>query len=191
MTEPNCTRIAHKAPPANPHVAAHGQPTAGQEGDMNTQKPASPLEDRTNEADIPYHPFFQTAQNRPNFSDCIDAIDRAAAVIELSNYLKLDEEEGGLPQKAAFGYYWVTEMTRSALAYTGQRLIELNRQQGEAGQKASSCLSSLCHAMPVLSRENRERFLNHAALNMDLPRREIDRYIDKITATHQLQAKGS
>ncbi|ODB82370.1 hypothetical protein A3194_19130 [Candidatus Thiodiazotropha endoloripes] len=66
---------------------------------MSTQKPASLPEDRTNEADIPCHPFFQTAQNRPKFSDCMDTIDRAAAVIELSNYLKLYEKRAACPQK--------------------------------------------------------------------------------------------
>ena len=86
---------------------------------MNTQKPDSPLDDWIIDAGIPYHPYFETAQTEPNFGDCADAIDRAVAVIEPGDYLRLEEEQADLSPNAAYGCYWGTEMTRPAFAYAG------------------------------------------------------------------------
>ncbi len=152
---------------------------------MSTKKADSPFEDRLADVDLPCHPFFETAPAQPGFAHCIDAIDRAVAVIELSRYLKLDEEEGGLSPTAAFGYYWLTEMARSALAYASRRLVQLDRRQEVADQQASACLASLCHSLPVLSRDSRECYLDQTAARMALSRRAVERYIEKITAAHQ------
>ena len=114
---------------------------------------------------------------------------RAVAVIELSHHLDLDEEEGGLSPNAAHGYYWLTEMARSALAYASRRLVQLQRQQQDADRQASACLASLCRSLPVLSRDNRECYLDQTAAHIGLTRRAVDRYIEKITATYQPQAK--
>ena len=85
---------------------------------------------------IPRHPFFDFANDQASFIECIDAINRVESMIELCDFLKLDSDsEGGLTPKAAFGYYWVSVLTRGTLSYVSDRLLELNRQQREKHQK--------------------------------------------------------
>ena len=50
---------------------------------------------------------------------------------------KVGDIEGGLTPKAAYGFYWISVLTRGALSYVSDRLIALNRQQKEQHQLPS------------------------------------------------------
>ena len=101
-------------------------------------------------------------------------------MIALCDFLKLDgDSEGGLTPEAAFGFYWVSVLTRDTLAYVSDRLLELHRQQREKQQGRAACLSALFMSLPSLGGVNRDRFLNSAAARMDISRSELDRFIRK------------
>ena len=136
-----------------------------------------------NNHDLPPHPFFEIAIDQPNFTDCINAIDRARSVIALCDVLKLEEEEGGLSPEAAFGFYWMTVLSRSALSYVSRRLVTLNQENEEQLRQASVYLSALLHSLPTLDGESLERLLDQTAVQLDLARPEVDRFIERITAT--------
>jgi hypothetical protein len=137
---------------------------------------------------IPCHPFFETIIDQANFTDCINAIDRVVSVIALCNALKLDEEQGVLSSDAAFGYYWVTILMRSALSYVRDRLVTLNRENEEKQEQESAYISSLFSSLSVLSDECRERLLERAALQMDVTQSDVGRFIENkiagLTAVH-------
>ena len=77
---------------------------------MSKQKTIPPIDTPEPTHPIPHHPFFDFDKEQASFIDCIDAIDRVGAMIELCDFLKLDgDSEGGLTPKAAFGYYWVSD----------------------------------------------------------------------------------
>ena len=136
---------------------------------MSTQK---------KDCSIPCHPFFETAIDQANFTDCINAIDRVRAVISLSDALTLDEEQGGLSPDAAFGFYWVTELTRSALTYVNERLVALNRENEEKQEQESAYLSALFRSLPDLGDECRERLLHLMAVQMGITRSDIEQFIE-------------
>ena len=133
--------------------------------------------------DLLRHPFFEAVPGQPNFTDCINAIDRARSVMALCDALKLDEEEGGLPPDAALGFYWLTVLARNALAYVSTRLVELEHEHQATHQQSSACLTALLESLQTLGGEHRERLLNQAAKQMKLTRREIDRLIEALTET--------
>ena len=84
---------------------------------MSEQETASTITNPEPAQPIPRHPFFDFDNEHASFIDCIDAIDRVGAMIELCDFLKLDSEsEGGLTPKAAFGYYWVSVLTQGTLS---------------------------------------------------------------------------
>ena len=139
---------------------------------MNHKKP--------NQA-LPPHPFFEAVNDPPNLTDCINAIDRAYSVIALCDALKLDEEEGGLSPDAAFGFYWVTVLTRSALSYVSTRLVALDHENKERDKQTSVYLSALSHSLPTIGSEHRERVLNHTATQLNVTRSEVDQFIEGIT----------
>ena len=145
---------------------------------MNAQK-AAPLTHRPEPShSIPRHPFFELAEDQASFSQCMDAIDSVNAVIELCNFLKLDSDiEGGLTPKAAYGFYWISVLTRGTLSYVSDRLIALNKQQKEQHQAKAECLSALLAALPGLDEVNSECFLGSAAAQMGIGRDGLDRFI--------------
>jgi hypothetical protein len=148
---------------------------------MSNEKSIPPTDRPEPAHRLPRHPFFEFTANQANFSQCLDAIDRVDAVIELCNCLKLDGDiEGGLTPKAAYGYYWVTLLMRGALSYVSDRLIVLKRQQQETDRTKSACLSALLTALPALDEANSERFLDSAALQMGMTRSSLDQFIHKI-----------
>ena len=136
---------------------------------MSTQK---------TDCSIPCHPFFETVIDQASFTDCINAIDRVRAVISLSDALTLDEEQGGLSPDAAFGFYWVTVLTRSALSYVSDRLVALNRENEEKHEQESAYLSALFRSLPALDGEWRERLLHLIAVQMGITRSDIEQFIE-------------
>jgi hypothetical protein len=149
---------------------------------MTKLKTAPPIDNPKPAHPIPHHPFFEFTKDRASFIECIDAINRVESVIELCDFLKLDgDSEGGLTPKAAFGYYWVSVLTRGTLSYVSDRLMVLNRQQREKHQGKASYLSALLRALPALDSVNRDRFLNSAAAQMSITRSDLDQIIRKTT----------
>ena len=149
---------------------------------MSKLKTAPPIDNPKPAQPIPQHPFFELTKDRASFIGCIDAINRVESVIELCDFLKLDSDsEGGLTPKAAFGYYWLSVLTRGTLSYVSDRLMVLNRQQREKHQGKDTYLSALLRALPALDSVNRDRFLNSAAAQMIISRTELDQFIRKTT----------
>ncbi|MES9853632.1 MAG: hypothetical protein ABW170_17585 [Candidatus Thiodiazotropha sp. L084R] len=136
---------------------------------MNHQRPNPAL---------PPHPFFETVNNPPNLTDCINAIDRAYSMIALCETLKLDEEEGGLSPDAALGFYWVTVLTRSALSYVSARLVALDRENERRCKQTSAYLSALCRSLTTIGPEHRGHLLNHMATRLNVSRSEVDQFIE-------------
>lgn len=128
---------------------------------------------------LPRHPFFDTPKDQASFVECIDAIDRVKAMIELCDFLELDDNRGGLSPRAAFGYYWITVLTRSTLSYVSDRLMVLDKQKTEKHKQESAYLSALVKSLHSLGRENRERFLNNASAQMNIKRSALDRFVRK------------
>jgi hypothetical protein len=133
---------------------------------------------------LPRHPFFETVIDQANFTDCINAIDRVRAVTALCDALTLDEEHGGLSTDAAFGFYWATVLTRSALSYVSDRLVVLNRESEEKHERESAYITALLNSLPTLSQACRERLLNHTAYQMDVSRPDVDQFIKDQIATN-------
>lgn len=102
-------------------------------------------------------------------------------MIALCDALKLDEEEGGLTPDAAFGFYWVTVLTRSALAYVSARLVALDRENEEGDKQTSAYLSALSRSLSTIGPEHREHLLNHTAARLNLTRPEVDQFIEGMT----------
>ena len=140
---------------------------------------------------IPRHPFFETSDKQANYIDCINAIDRVRAVIDLCASLKLEEEHTGLSPDAAYGFYWVTILMESALTYTSRRLVELNSEMEGRLKQESAFISALLNSLPTLDHVNRERLLNHTASLMDNSRSDIEQFIKMRSSTGQLLEKPS
>ena len=131
---------------------------------------------------VPPHPFFEAVSDPASFKDCINAIDRAGAVIELCNALKLEEEDAGLSPDAAYGFYWITVLARSALSYVSTRMVALSREDEERYGQASAHLSALFSSLPTLGHEHRERLLNQTAAQMNTSRSEVDQFVERMTS---------
>ena len=145
---------------------------------MNTRKTDAPIDNTELGRPIPNHPFFEFSKDQATFIQCMDAIDRVEAIAELCNFLKLDSDsEGGLTPKAAFGYYWISVLTRGTLSYVSGRLMDLNREQQEKHQRKAAHLSALLTSLPTLGSVNRDRFLNNAAAQMDITRSDLDQLV--------------
>ena len=147
---------------------------------MSKQKTVSPIDNPEPARPIPRHPFFDFANDQASFIECIDAINRVEAMIELCDFLKLDSE-GGLTPKATLGYYWLSVLTRGTLSYVSDRLLALHRHQQEKYQGMAAYLSALLMSLPSLGGVNRDRFLNSAAAQMDISRSELDQFVRKTT----------
>lgn len=103
---------------------------------MNKPKTVMPIDNPKPARPIPRHPFFDSGNDQASFIECIDALNRVESMIELNDYLKLDSDsEGGLTPKAAYGYYLLSGLVRETLSYVSDRLLQLNRQQGEKHEK--------------------------------------------------------
>jgi hypothetical protein len=126
---------------------------------------------------MPRHPFFETVDEQANYTDCINAIDRVRAMIDLCASLKLEEVHSGLSPDAAYGFYWITVLMESALNYVSYRLVELNSEIDGRLKQESAHLSALFNSLPTLGRVNRVRFLNHTASQMDVSRSDIEQFI--------------
>ncbi|MEW8626586.1 MAG: hypothetical protein AB2551_12595 [Candidatus Thiodiazotropha sp.] len=129
------------------------------------------------------HPFFEEVTGQPDFTDCINAIDRARSMIVLCNTLKLGEEDGGLTSDEAFGFYWGRVLTSNALEYVSARLVELNSERGEKQRQTSACLSALFNSLPAIGNENREELLNHTATRLSVSRLEVEELIESMAET--------
>ncbi len=147
---------------------------------MSKQQKTPPNDNSKPECSVPPHPFFECSEGQATFIQCIDAIDRVGSMIALCDALKLDTDNGLTP-KAAFGYYWVSVMTRETLSYVSDRMMVLDRQHKEKHQQQSEFLSALLTSLSTLGRDNRDRFLNSAAARMNLARSDLDKVIREET----------
>ena len=129
------------------------------------------------------HPFFEGVAGQPEFTDCINAIDRAKSMIVLCNALKLSEEDGGLTSEEAFGFYWGRVLTSNALEYVSARLVELNSERGGKQKQTSACLSALFKSLPAIGHENREELLNHTAARLSISRLDVEELIESVAET--------
>ena len=102
-------------------------------------------------------------------------------MIALCDALKLDDDEGGLSPDAAFGFYWVTVLTRSALTYVSTRLVILGRENEGQFKQTSAYLSALSRSLPSIGPEHREHLLNHMAALLNVTRPEVDQFIEGMT----------
>ncbi|MES9834416.1 MAG: hypothetical protein ABW139_19450 [Candidatus Thiodiazotropha sp. DIVDIV] len=102
-------------------------------------------------------------------------------MIALCDALKLDDDEGGLSPDAAFGFYWVTVLTQSALTYVSTRLVILGRENEGQFKQTSAYLSALSWSLPSIGPEHREHLLNHMAALMNVTRPEVDQFIEGMT----------
>lgn len=150
---------------------------------MSTEEKHPPTDSLEVEQDctLPRHPFFDIAKDQASFVECIDAIDRVRAVIELCDFLGLDDNHGGLSPRAAFGYYWINVLMQSTLAYVSSRLMVLNKQKTYELEQESAYLSALVKSIDCLGRENREHFLSNAAAQMNVKRSTLDKFVRKRT----------
>ncbi len=126
----------------------------------------------------PRHPFFKESGKYASFTDCIDAIDRVRSLVELCDYLELDESRGGLSSSAAFGYYWITVLNRETLNYVSKRLRELDKNRKAKHRQDSTYMSALLKSLHTLGSENRERLLNNTAAQLNLTRPVLDQYFE-------------
>ncbi|MES9859796.1 MAG: hypothetical protein ABW157_12890 [Candidatus Thiodiazotropha sp. LLP2] len=130
---------------------------------------------------LPPHPFFETVNDPPNLTDCINAIDITYSVIALCDALKLDDDKGGMSPDAAFGFYWVTVLTRSALAYVSARLVALDRENKGWCKQTSAYLSALSRSLPSIGPEHHEHLLNQLVALLNVTRPEVDQFIEGMT----------
>lgn len=143
-------------------------------------EPPTTASQKTN-YELPPHPLFEAVNDPPNLTDCINAIDRAHSMIALCDALKLEEEEGGLTPDAAFGFYWVTVLVRSALSYVSTRLVALDHENKERDHQTSLYLSALCRSLPTIGSDHYEHLLDHTAAHLSLARSEVDQFIERMT----------
>ena len=134
--------------------------------------------DKSSPLPIPRHPFFKRSSKHASFTDCIDAIDRVKSLVELCDYLELDESRGGLSSNAAFGYYWITVLNRETLTYVSKRLRELDKGRKAKHRQDSTYMSALLKSLHTLGSENRERLLNNTAAQLNLTRPVLDQYFE-------------
>ncbi len=144
---------------------------------MNTQRNEPTNGDHETDCELPSNPLFRSPSGQASFGECIEAIGHVNEVIELFDFLELDDSRGGLSLNASYGLYWINLMMRGALSYIGERLTVLNKQVAEDYWQESVCLSALAASLETLGRENRERFLNSAAAQMKISRPELDNFV--------------
>lgn len=148
---------------------------------MNISETNTPTDDFKQECVLPRHPLFDTDEEQASFTDCVDAIDRVRSIIALYDFLELGEDRGGLSSDAAFGCYWINVMNRGTLSYVSDRLMDLDRQNRERRKHESGYLSALFGSLHTLGRDNRERFLNNTAAQMNITRSAVDQFVRKKT----------
>ncbi len=144
---------------------------------MSTPQTNTPIDDLEEKCVLPRHPLFDTDKDQAGFTDCVDAIDRVRSIIALYDFLELGDDCGGLSSDAAFGCYWINVMNRGALSYVSDRLMDLDKQNGQRLKLKSAYLSALAASLPALGRKNRDRLLNNIAAKMDITRATVDQYI--------------
>jgi len=125
---------------------------------------------------VPPHPFFSQSSNPVTLTDCLDAIDRANAVIEMINSLELGEQNGGLNERALFGYYWVNSLVQSALTFVNVRLNELQLESNQQLQ-SRSLLTGLFQALESMDKPHQDQFLRPVAHHMGM---EVSELLDTL-----------
>ncbi|MCV6621368.1 MAG: hypothetical protein OIF51_06400 [Cellvibrionaceae bacterium] len=121
---------------------------------------------------LPHHPFFSQSSNPATLTDCLDAIDRANAVIELINSLELSEQNGGLSERALFGYYWVNSLVQSALTFVNVRLNELQLESNKQ-LHSQSLVTGLFQALESMDKPHQDQFLRPVARHMGMETSEL------------------
>lgn len=144
---------------------------------MNTQPNKPTNDDQETNFELPSNPLFRSPSGHASFGECIEAIGHVNEVIELFDFLELDDSRGGLSLNASNGFYWINLMMRGALSYISERLTVLNKQVAEDHWQESICLSALATSLETLGRENHERFLNGVAAQMKISRPELDNFV--------------
>ena len=125
------------------------------------------------------HPLFDST-NPPGALDCLDAIDRAACIIDLLSYLDRSEDaEGGLSERAVAGHRWLSEMLRDTLVFSGRRLAALNRKHGEKHREKDRYLQAVLKSVTALKDADRNSVLDAMAAELQITRSELDACIEQ------------
>ncbi len=127
------------------------------------------------------HPLFDTTIH-PNRLDCLEALDRAACVIELLEHLDPDQQtQGQLTPRATSGYRHLAQMLYETFAYSSHRLAVLSRKW----QRKHRCkvrrkvrnLAALPQSLAPLNTVDRDHSLNAMTSRLQLTRSDIDTLI--------------
>ncbi|WP_221450566.1 hypothetical protein [Pseudoteredinibacter isoporae] len=93
-------------------------------------------------------------------------------MIELINSLELGEQNGGLNERALFGYYWVNSLVQSALTFVNVRLNELQLDSYQQLQ-SRSLLTGLFQALESIDEPHQDQLLRHVAHHMGMEVSEL------------------
>lgn len=127
------------------------------------------------------HPLLDTTNGEPTALDCLDAINRAASVIELVSHLDLEGDGDGLSPRAASGYWWIQRMLRDTLLSATKRLACLNRKGRENARRDASCLSALAQSLTDLDTAAQDHVLDAVAVSLRVDRSAVDRFVNEAT----------
>lgn len=125
---------------------------------------------------MPRHPFFDTCAPH-NALDCLDAINRAASVIELFDYVTMTSEREGLSSRATDGFVWLSESVRATLIYCSKRLTTLGGERRDEAQEKARYVSALLDSLSTLKNGERDIVLNAMAAQLEITRSDVDAFI--------------
>ena len=124
-----------------------------------------------------HHPFFD-GTDMPNSLDCLDAISRAASVIELMGNLNLDGDAGdGISPSAASGHRCLSMTVQQTLAYCARRLATLDRERQEKSRREARYLGALLNSLAVLDETDRDNVLDGMAMQLRISRMDVDAFV--------------
>ena len=127
------------------------------------------------------HPLLDTTNGEPTALDCLDAINRAASIIELVSHLDLEGDGDGLSPRAASGYWWIQRMLRDTLLFATRRLACLHRRGHENARRDAHCLSALAQSLTTLDTTAQDHVLDTAAMSLQVDRSAVDRVVNRAT----------
>ena len=131
------------------------------------------------------HPLLDTTNGEPTALDCLDAINRAASIIELVSHLDLEGDGDGLSPRAASGYWWIQRMLRDTLLFATKRLACLNRKGQDNARREANCLSAFVQSLNGLDTAAQDHVLDAAAMSLRVDRSTVNRFVNKATSAHQ------
>ncbi|MBB6521041.1 hypothetical protein [Pseudoteredinibacter isoporae] len=88
------------------------------------------------------------------------------------NSLELGDQNGGLSERAMFGYYWVNSLVQSALTYISIRLNELHLEFDQQAQ-AQSLVSGVVQVLESMEEPHQDQLLSRVAQHMGMEVSEL------------------